>query len=46
MLHVFGHVRGAYGTFSTPDTLFVNAALPGKGFGISNPPYVLGLPRR
>jgi Icc-related predicted phosphoesterase len=46
MLHVFGHVHGAYGTYSTNDTLFVNAALPGQGYGMSNPPHVFRLPRR
>ena len=46
MLHLFGHVHGAYGTFSTPETLFVNAALPGRDFGMNNPPHVLRLPRR
>jgi Icc-related predicted phosphoesterase len=46
MLHVFGHVHEAYGTYSTDDTLFVNAALPGKGFGMSNRPHVFRLPRR
>jgi Icc-related predicted phosphoesterase len=46
MLHVFGHVHEGNGTFSTPDTLFVNAALPGRGFGMSNIPQVFRLPRR
>jgi Icc-related predicted phosphoesterase len=46
MLHVFGHVHGAYGTYRTDDTLFVNAALPGRGFGMSNRPHVFRLPRR
>jgi Icc-related predicted phosphoesterase len=46
MMHVFGHVHGGYGTFSTPNTLFVNAALPGKGYDLSNRPHVFKLPRR
>ena len=46
MLHIFGHVHAGYGSFSTPDTLFVNAALPGNGFDLSNPPHVFRLPRR
>jgi Icc-related predicted phosphoesterase len=46
MLHVFGHVHAGYGTYSTPDTLFVNAALPGKDCDLSNPPHVFRLPRR
>jgi Icc-related predicted phosphoesterase len=46
MLHVFGHVHGAYGTYRTNDTLFVNAALPGRGFGMKNRPHVFRLPRR
>ena len=46
MLHVFGHVHAGYGTFGTPDTLFVNAALPGHGFGMSNRPHVFRMPRR
>ena len=46
MLHVFGHVHGAYGTYDTNDTLFVNAALPGRAFGMRNRPHVFKLPRR
>jgi Icc-related predicted phosphoesterase len=46
MIHVFGHVHAAYGTFSTPETLFLNAALPGQGFEMSNRPHVFRLPRR
>jgi Icc-related predicted phosphoesterase len=46
MLHIFGHVHGGYGTFSTRDTLFVNAALPGTGYDLSNPPHRFSLPRR
>jgi Icc-related predicted phosphoesterase len=46
VLHVFGHVHGAYGTFSTPETLFANAALARHGLGMSNHPHVLRLPRR
>jgi Icc-related predicted phosphoesterase len=45
MLHVFGHVHAGYGTFKSPDTLFVNAALPGNGYDLSNPPHVIRLPR-
>jgi len=32
-------------TFKSPDTLFVNAALPGNGYDLSNPPHVIRLPR-
>ena len=46
MIHIFGHAHGGYGTFNTPDTLFVNAALPGEGYGMRNPPHVFRLPRR
>jgi Icc-related predicted phosphoesterase len=46
MLHIFGHIHGCYGTLNTPDTLFVNAALPGHGYELSNPPHLLILPRR
>jgi Icc-related predicted phosphoesterase len=46
MLHVFGHIHGAYGTVCTNETLFVNAALPGREFGMSNRPHVFRLPRR
>lgn len=46
IIHVFGHVHGGYGTFSTQDTLFVNAALPGHGYDLSNRPHVFKLPRR
>ena len=45
MLHVFGHIHGAYGTESTNDTLFVNATLPVRGFEM-NRPHVFKLPRR
>lgn len=46
MMHVFGHVHGGYGTLRTPETLFVNAALPGRGYDLSNRPHVFRLPRR
>ena len=46
MLHIFGHAHGGYGTFNTPDTLFVNAALPGEGYDLTNRPHVFRLPRR
>jgi Icc-related predicted phosphoesterase len=46
MLHVFGHIHGAYGTLDTNDTLFVNAALPGRDFAMSHRPLVFKLPRR
>jgi len=46
MLHVFGHIHGAFGTYITDDTLFVNAALPGRDFGMSHRPHVFKLPRR
>lgn len=45
MLHVFGHAHAGYGTFNTPETLFINAALLGRGFDLSNPPHVFRLPR-
>ena len=31
-------MHGEYGTFTTPETLFVNAALPGHGFGDEQSP--------
>jgi Icc-related predicted phosphoesterase len=40
MLHIFGHVHGGYGTFSTLGTLFVDAALPGEGYDLSNTPHM------
>jgi Icc-related predicted phosphoesterase len=46
MLHIFEHVHAGYGTFSTPDTLFVNAALSGNGYDLSNPAHVFRLPLR
>lgn len=46
MIHVFGHVHGGYGTFSSSDTLFVNAALPGHGYDLSNRPQVFKIRRR
>lgn len=45
ILHVFGHVHAGYGTLNTPDTLFVNAALPSAGFEMSNPPLVFRMSR-
>ncbi len=45
MLHVFGHAHAGYGTLNTRDTLFINAALPGRGFDLSNRPHVFRLPR-
>jgi Icc-related predicted phosphoesterase len=45
LIHVFGHVHGGYGTFSTADTLFVNAALPGHGYDLRNPAHVFKIPR-
>jgi Icc-related predicted phosphoesterase len=41
MLHVFGHIHGAYGTEEIDDTLFVNAGLLGQGGGIEQKPVVL-----
>jgi Icc-related predicted phosphoesterase len=46
MLHIFVHVHAGYGIFQTPDTLYVNAALPGNGYDLSNRPHVFKLPRR
>jgi Icc-related predicted phosphoesterase len=46
MLHVFGHIHGAYGTVRADETLFVNAALPGRDLGMSHRPHVFRLPRR
>lgn len=46
MLHVFGHVHGAYGVVQTEDTLFANAALLGSGGGIEHQPIVLRLPQK
>lgn len=46
MLHVFGHAHGGYGTLHTRDTLFVNAAIPGQDFDLSNHPQVFRLSRR
>jgi Icc-related predicted phosphoesterase len=46
MVHIFGHAHGGYGIFKTPDTLFLNAALPDEGYELSNRPHVFRLPRR
>jgi predicted phosphohydrolase len=44
-LHIFGHVHGAHGTVSTPDTLFINAALLGPDGDLDSEPIVVRLPR-
>jgi len=44
-LHVFGHIHHGYGTRSTGDTLFVNAALLGAS-GLSRKPIVVELGKR
>ncbi len=48
IIDVFGHIHAGYGTYTTTETetLFVNAALPGQGFEMSNRPHVFRLPRR
>lgn len=38
LLHVFGHVHGAYGSTVRGDTTFVNAALLGAGGDLQNAP--------
>jgi Icc-related predicted phosphoesterase len=40
-LQVFGHTHGAYGTFRTEHTTFVNAALVGEFFDLDKSPIVL-----
>jgi Icc-related predicted phosphoesterase len=45
-LHVFGHVHGAYGTFQTEHTTFVNAALLGIHGGLDKSPLVFRMTRR
>jgi len=44
-LHVFGHVHGAHGTFSTEETVFVNAALLGLDGDINEVPIVIQMAR-
>ncbi|MGC1780982.1 MAG: metallophosphatase domain-containing protein [Acidobacteriaceae bacterium] len=44
-LHVFGHVHGSRGTFSTDETLFVNAALLGIDGDIDANPIVIQILR-
>ena len=46
MLHIFGHAHGGYGLINMSETLFVNAALPGEGYDLSNRPHMFRLPRR
>jgi len=46
VLHVFGHVHGGSGTFDSPDTRSVNAALPAQRYDLSNAPKIFRLPRR
>lgn len=43
-LHVFGHIHGAGGIFTTEHTTFVNAALPGIDAEIERTPIVLDIP--
>jgi len=45
-LHVFGHLHGAYGTFETGNTLFVNAALLGPDGDIAEKPIALRIARQ
>ena len=44
-LHVFGHVHGAHGTFTTEGTVFVNAALLGIEGDIDEAPTIIRIPR-
>lgn len=44
-LHVFGHVHGANGLFTTDHTMFVNAALLGRSGGLDAKPIVLRMRR-
>lgn len=46
LLHVFGHVHGAYGQVSIGKTLFVNAAMLGVHGSLKHGPVVIRLPRR
>lgn len=46
LLHVFGHVHGAFGQMSIEGTLHVNCALLGMNGAIANRPVVLRIPRR
>jgi len=41
MLHVFGHVHGAYGTEELDGTLFINAALLSRYGDIDRKPVVI-----
>jgi Icc-related predicted phosphoesterase len=43
-LHVFGHVHGAHGTETTPETLYVNAAVLGLDGDLSKFAIVLSMP--
>lgn len=43
-LHVFGHIHGAGGIFTTEHTTFVNAALPGVDGEIERGPIMLDIP--
>jgi Icc-related predicted phosphoesterase len=43
ILHVSGHIHGAYGTEEVDGTLYANAALLGPGGGIDHPPLLIRL---
>lgn len=44
-IHIFGHAHGAYGTFHTDKTIFVNAALHGTQDSLGYKPIVLEIPQ-
>lgn len=46
MLHVFGHIHGAYGMKITDETLFINAALLGFDGDLYKPPRVIRIARK
>ncbi|WP_419806005.1 metallophosphatase domain-containing protein [Terriglobus sp.] len=46
LLHVFGHVHGAYGIVEQDGTSYINAALLGMSGGLEHPPVHMRIPRR
>ncbi|HEY1024467.1 MAG TPA: metallophosphatase domain-containing protein [Sphingobacteriaceae bacterium] len=40
LLHVFGHIHGAYGQYSNGKTTFINASIVDEQYEIKNPPIL------
>jgi Icc-related predicted phosphoesterase len=45
-LHIFGHIHGAHGMFTTEHTVYVNASMLGPDGDIAYSPIILRMPQR